>query len=114
VNDWLLSAFIDANEWVMIPNVFGMGLNADGGVIATKPYIAYANYIKKMSDYCQTCAFDRKSRTGERACPFNYLYWNFVLIHETTLRSNPRMAGSLLGLSLLDQAERMLVNEKAD
>ena len=113
VNDWFLSAFIDAYEWVMIPNVFGMGLHADGGVIATKPYVASANYINKMSDYCQTCAFDRKSRTGERACPFNYLYWNFMLIHETTLRSNPRMARSLLGLRHLDQDERMRVNQKA-
>ena len=113
VNDWFLSAFIDAYEWVMLPNVFGMGLNADGGVIATKPYIASANYINKMSDYCQNCVFDRKSRTGERACPFNFLYWNFMLRHENTLRSNPRMGRSLLGLRHLDQDERMRVNEKA-
>jgi deoxyribodipyrimidine photolyase-related protein len=97
----------------MLPNVFGMGLNADGGVIATKPYIASANYINKMSDYCQNCAFDRKNRTGERACPFNFLYWNFLLSHETILRSNPRMARSLLGLRHLDQAERMRVIESA-
>jgi deoxyribodipyrimidine photolyase-related protein len=113
VNDWFLSAFIDAYEWVMLPNVFGMGLNADVGLIATKPYIASANYIHKMSDYCQNCAFDRKSRTGDQACPFNFLYWNFILRHEKTLRSNPRMARSLLGLRHLDQEQRQMVKESA-
>jgi deoxyribodipyrimidine photolyase-related protein len=113
VNDWFLSSFIDAYEWVMLPNVFGMGLNADGGLIATKPYIASANYVQKMSDYCQSCAFDRKSRTGEQACPFNFLYWNFMIRHETTLRLNPRMSRSLLGLRHLDQEQRQLVKESA-
>jgi deoxyribodipyrimidine photolyase-related protein len=113
VNDWFLSAFIDAYEWVMLPNVFGMGLNADGELIAIKPYISSTNYIHKMSDYCQNCAFDRKSRTGEWACPFNFLYWNFIMRHEKSLRSNPRMARNVLGLRHLDQAERTLVNEKA-
>jgi deoxyribodipyrimidine photolyase-related protein len=113
VNDWFLSAFIDAYEWVMLPNVLGMGLNADGGLIATKPYIASANYIHKMSDYCQNCVFDRKSRTGAQACPFNFLYWDFILRNETTLRSNPRMTRSLLGLRHLDQEQRQLVNESA-
>jgi deoxyribodipyrimidine photolyase-related protein len=113
VNDWFLSAFIDAYEWVMVPNVFGMGLNADGGLIATKPYIASANYIHKMSDYCQNCTFDRKSRTGKQACPFNFLYWNFILRHEATLRLNPRMGRSLLGLRHLDQEQRQQVNKKA-
>jgi deoxyribodipyrimidine photolyase-related protein len=113
VNEWFLSAFIDAYEWVMLPNVFGMGLYADGGLIATKPYIASANYIHKMSDYCQSCVFDRKKRIGEQACPYNYLYWDFILRHETTLRLNPRMSRSLLGLRHLDQEERNLINESA-
>ncbi len=113
VNEWFLSAYIDAYEWVMLPNVFGMGLYADGGLIATKPYIASANYINKMSDYCRNCTFNHKLRTGQQACPFNYLYWNFILEHEETLRSNPRMGRSLLGLRHLDQEQRRLVQESA-
>jgi deoxyribodipyrimidine photolyase-related protein len=113
VNDWFLSAYVDAYEWVMLPNVYGMGLYADGGLIATKPYIASSNYINKMSDYCQTCSFDRKSRTGEQACPFNFLYWDFILRYEDTLRSNPRMSRNLLGLRHLDREQRRLVQESA-
>ena len=113
VNDWLLSTFIDAYEWVMLPNVFGMGLNADGGIIATKPYIASANYIHKMSNYCRNCAFDRRGRTGEQACPFNFLYWSFILRHETLLRQNPRMTRNLLGLRHLDDEQRKQVKEDA-
>jgi deoxyribodipyrimidine photolyase-related protein len=113
VNNWFLGAYIDAYEWVMLPNVFGKGLHADGGLIGTKPYIAPANYIHKMSDYCQNCAFDRKLRTGEQACPYNFLYWNFILSHEETLRSNPRIARSLLGLKQLDCEQRHLVQESA-
>lgn len=114
VNDWFLSTFIDAYEWVMLPNVYGMGLFADGGKIATKPYLASANYINKMSDYCQGCTFDRKRRTGKNACPFNTLYWNFLLKHEGKLRSIPRMSTSLLGLRHLDEAERKRVQQSAE
>lgn len=114
VNNWFLSAYIDAFEWVMLPNVFGMGLYADGGQVGTKPYIASANYIHKMSDYCLKCTYDQKLRSGKQACPFNYLYWNFILEHEETLRSNPRMARSLLGLRHLDQEERNQVRESAN
>ena len=113
VNDWFLSAYIDAYEWVMVPNVYGMGLHADGGLIATKPYFSTSNYINRMSDYCRDCALDRKSRTGKDACPFNTLYWNFILQHEGALRSNPRMNRSLLGLRHLDDRERSLVRKYA-
>jgi deoxyribodipyrimidine photolyase-related protein len=113
VNDWFLSAFIDAYDWVMIPNVLGMGLNADGGIIATKPYIASANYINKMSDYCTGCRFDRKQRTGPDACPFNFLYWHFLLTHEATLRANPRLGRAVFGLRHLDNAERAAVQAQA-
>lgn len=113
VNNWFLSAFVDAYEWVMIPNVLGMGLNADGGLTATKPYIASANYIHKMSDYCQDCPFNHKQRTGEGACPFNFLYWNFLLTHEDALRSNPRFGRAVLGLRHLDDDERQRVQEQA-
>jgi deoxyribodipyrimidine photolyase-related protein len=113
VNDWFLSAYIDAYEWVMLPNVIGMGLYADGGQVATKPYIASANYINKMSDYCRDCTYDRKERKGERACPFNFLYWNFILQHETALRKNPRMNRSLLGLRHLDPPEQLRIQQQA-
>lgn len=105
-NDWFLSMYIDAYDWVMPPNVIGMGLNADGGLTATKPYIASANYINKMGDFCSGCAFNHKQRHGERACPFNFLYWNFILKHEERLRSNPRTARNVFGLRYLDEDDR--------
>ena len=98
----------------MLPNVLGMGLNADGGQIATKPYIASANYINKMSDYCQGCRYDPKQRTGPDACPFNFLYWNFLLEHEQQLRANPRLGNAVLGLRYLDQEERGRVRDQAE
>jgi deoxyribodipyrimidine photolyase-related protein len=113
VNDWFLTCFVDGYEWVMPPNVLGMGLNADGGRTATKPYIASANYINKMSDYCAGCRYDRKARTGPDACPFNLLYWNFLLEHEQRLRANPRMGNAVLGLRYLDEEERERVQAQA-
>jgi deoxyribodipyrimidine photolyase-related protein len=113
VNDWFLSHYIDAYDWVMVPNVIGMGLNADGGLVATKPYIASANYINRMSDYCRQCRYHRKERTGPNACPFNFLYWNFLLVHEDRLRANPRMGRNVLGLRYLDEGERYLVRRQA-
>ena len=114
VNTWFLSVYLDAYEWVMLPNVFGMGLYADGGQVGTKPYISSANYINKMSDYCLSCSFNQKLRTGEGACPYNYLYWNFILENEKRLRSNPRMGRSLLGLRYIDQIERQKIQEQAN
>ena len=114
VNKWFLTVYIDAYEWVMLPNVYGMGLYADGGRIGTKPYISSANYINKMSDYCQSCSFNKKLRTGDEACPYNYLYWNFMLEHEERLRSNPRMGRSLLGLRHIDQKEGQQIQAQAN
>ncbi len=114
VNDWFQAAYIDAYEWVMLPNVIGMGLNADGGLTATKPYIASANYIHKMSDYCGSCRFNPKKRHGADACPFNTLYWNFLLTHEARLRANPRLGQNVLGLRHLDDTERQLVRQHAE
>ncbi len=113
VADWFLSFYVDAYDWVVLPNVIGMGLNADGGKTATKPYIASANYINKMSDYCGACRYQPKQRTGADACPFNFLYWNFLLTHEKTLRANPRLGPSVLGLKHLDEAERVAVKQQA-
>jgi len=113
VNAWFLSFYSDAYEWVVTPNVIGMGLNADGGRTATKPYIASANYINKMSDYCTGCRFDPKLRSGENACPYNFLYWNFLLQHEETLRANPRFGPAVLGLSHLAPGERSEIQQQA-
>ncbi len=114
VNDWFLSVYFDAYDWVVTPNVIGMGLCADGGVVGTKPYIASAAYINKMSDYCGGCAYKPKVRTGDDACPFNFLYWNFLLRFESQLRASPRMGPNVLGLRHLDAAERQRVQAQAE
>lgn len=114
VNDWFLSSFIDAYEWVMVPNVLGMGLYADGGGIGTKPYAASGSYINRMSDYCRGCPFDVRQRTGENTCPFNLLYWRFLLVHEAALRRNPRLFTSLLGLKRLAAGEREQILQQAE
>jgi deoxyribodipyrimidine photolyase-related protein len=90
-----------------------MGLNADSGLIATKPYIASANYVSRMSDYCRNCRFDHKQRTGQDACPFNALYWSFILQHEATLRANARLGRNVLGLRYLSAGERRAVRQQA-
>ena len=92
VNDWYLLVYADAYEWVELPNTHGMALFADGGLMASKPYTASANYINKMSDFCGRCRYDPKARTGDNACPFNALYWDFLARNEAKLCSNPRMA----------------------
>lgn len=92
VERWYLSVYADAYEWVEMPNTLGMALYADGGVVGSKPYAASGAYIQRMSDYCQNCAYDPKIKLGEKACPFNYLYWNFLMENEDKLKSNPRMA----------------------
>lgn len=114
VNDWFLNCYVDAYDWVVTPNVIGMGLCADGGVVGTKPYIASAAYINKMSDYCGACRFNPKTRTGEEACPYNFLYWNFLLRFEPQLRANPRMGPNVLGLKHLNDEERQRVRAQAE
>lgn len=113
VANWFLTMYVDSHDWVVLPNVIGMGLNADQGQIATKPYIASASYINKMSDHCSGCAFNPKLRTGPQACPFNKLYWNFLIKHEKALRSNPRMGPNVLGLKHLSNDERQIVRQEA-
>jgi deoxyribodipyrimidine photolyase-related protein len=97
----------------MQPNVIGMGLNADGGLIATKPYIASANYINRMSDYCQGCRYRPDQRTGPEACPYNSLYWNFLITHEAELRANPRTGPNIFSLRHLDDTEREKIRQEA-
>jgi deoxyribodipyrimidine photolyase-related protein len=92
LNDWMWSSFVDGAEWVMLPNVVGMALHADGGRMATKPYASGGAYIDKMSDYCKGCRYDRKQRTGEDACPFTTLYWDFLDRHHDRFLRNARVA----------------------
>ncbi|PWE51523.1 cryptochrome/photolyase family protein [Thioclava sp. NG1] len=91
VQDWYLAVYIDAYEWVEAPNTAGMSQFADGGVVASKPYISSGAYIDKMSDYCGGCAYDVKAKDGEKACPFNSLYWHFLDRHRDRFEGNPRM-----------------------
>lgn len=92
LTEWMWASFVDGAEWVMLPNVIGMSQWADGGMMATKPYAAGGNYIDKMSDYCGDCRFDRRRRTGDDACPFTTLYWDFLARHHDRLLKNPRIA----------------------
>ncbi|MEJ6397493.1 cryptochrome/photolyase family protein [Yoonia sp. 208BN28-4] len=91
VHEWYLAVYADAYEWVEAPNVIGMSQFADGGIIASKPYVSSGNYIDKMSDYCKSCAYKVKDKTGEDACPFNLLYWDFLVRHRNRFKANPRM-----------------------
>jgi deoxyribodipyrimidine photolyase-related protein len=113
VNEWFLSTYVDAYEWVVTPNVIGMGLNADGGVVATKPYIASGSYVSRMSDFCGSCRYDPRARSGDDACPITTLYWDFVIRNEDRLRANPRSRHAL-NLRHLDADERSAVQARAD
>jgi deoxyribodipyrimidine photolyase-related protein len=92
VDEWYLGIYIDAIEWVELPNTRGMSQFADGGLVATKPYISSGSYINKMSDYCKTCHYKVKLKTEDNACPFNSLYWHFIDKHIDTLSQNQRMS----------------------
>ncbi len=91
VQDWYLAVYSDAYEWVEMPNTLGMALFGDGGVVASKPYAASGKYIHRMSNYCEKCKYDPDEMTGEKACPFNALYWDFLVRHEDKFRGNQRM-----------------------
>ena len=99
--DWMREVFIDATQWVMVPNVIGMGLHADGGAMMTKPYAAGGAYISRMSTYCKGCTYDPKLRVGETACPFTTLYWDFLDRHKETFVKNHRMSQQVFGLNRL-------------
>jgi deoxyribodipyrimidine photolyase-related protein len=99
--DWMREVFIDATQWVMVPNVIGMGLHADGGAMMTKPYAAGGAYISRMSSYCKGCAYDPKLRVGETACPFTTLYWDFLDRHKESFAKNHRMSQQVFGLNRL-------------
>ena len=105
VEEWYLQVYADAFEWVELPNTHGMALFADGGLLASKPYSASGAYINRMSDYCSDCRFSPGKKLGEGACPFNFLYWNFLISKEKLLRSNPRMGLAYRNLFNKPEAE---------
>jgi deoxyribodipyrimidine photolyase-related protein len=113
VEEWYLAVYADAFEWVELPNVHGMVMWADGGVLGSKPYASSGAYIDRMSDYCRACAYDVKAREGEGACPFNYLYWNFLIENEGRLKANSRMTMPYRTLAKMPDARRARVVEDA-
>ncbi len=113
VDAWYLGIYIDAFEWVELPNTRGMSQFADGGVLGSKPYVASANYINKMSDYCGGCRYDRTQKTGESSCPFNSLYWEFLVRHRELLGRNRRLGMTYRVWDRMDAELRRVVLQRA-
>ncbi|WP_295767924.1 cryptochrome/photolyase family protein [uncultured Mucilaginibacter sp.] len=111
---WYLGIYIDAIQWVEITNTRGMSQFADGGIIASKPYVASAAYINKMSDYCKNCHYDYKKKHGEKACPYNSLYWNFFDRNADKLEKNPRIGMAYNNLKKMKPEERQKIMEQAE
>ena len=103
VDEWYMIVYADAYQWVEMPNTRGMALFADGGIVGSKPYAASGAYINRMSDYCKSCHYNVKDATGERACPFNYLYWDFLARNEAALGGNVRLAMPMKTLLRMDR-----------
>ena len=114
VDDWYLGIYIDAIEWVEITNTRGMSQFADGGIVGTKPYVSSANYIDKMSHYCKDCFYNKKLKTGERACPFNSLYWNFYDRNREKLEKNPRIGMAYRTWDKMNPDSKMAILEQAE
>lgn len=112
VEDWFLAVYVDAVEWVELPNVAGMALFANGGRFTSKPYIASGAYIKRMSNYCTGCKYKPAEKVGEDACPFTTLYWGFLDQHEKMLSGNPRTGLMAKNIARLDEAQRAALRQK--
>ncbi|MDH3280207.1 MAG: cryptochrome/photolyase family protein [Gammaproteobacteria bacterium] len=113
VNEWYLLVYADAYEWVEMPNVTGMTLFADGGVVGSKPYAAGGNYINKMSNYCANCSYRAAQKNGPDACPFNYLYWDFLIRNRKKLDGNPRLSMVYRTLSTMNDAKIKAIRDDA-
>ena len=113
LHEWYLSVYADAYEWVELPNTVGMSQFADGGLLASKPYAASGAYINRMSNYCRSCRYDVKQRTGSRACPFNALYWDFIARNRGKIGNNPRMAQMVRTYDAFAPGERQLIGDSA-
>ena len=114
VHEWYLAVYADAYEWVEAPNVIGMSQFADGGIVGSKPYVSGGNYINKMSDHCKHCAYEIGEKTGEKACPFNYLYWAFLHRHRDRFGRNPRMAQMYRTWMKMSDDKRQATLDSAD
>ncbi|HZR36381.1 MAG TPA: cryptochrome/photolyase family protein [Nevskia sp.] len=113
VHEWYLAVYVDAVEWVELPNTLGMSQHADGGRMASKPYIASGRYIQRMSNYCRGCRFDPALATGDRACPFTTLYWDFLDRHRGRFAGHPRLGQQVLNLGRKPQAELAAIRARA-
>jgi deoxyribodipyrimidine photolyase-related protein len=113
IEEWYLVVYADAFEWVELPNVHGMAVFADGGVLASKPYAASGAYIDRMSNYCKSCSYDVRAKTGVDACPFNYLYWNFLIENRDRLAGMPRLAMPLKSLDTMTAARKAEIRRDA-
>ena len=113
VHAWYLAVYVDAVEWVELPNTLGMSQYADGGVMGSKPYIATGKYIARMSPHCKSCRYEPAQRSGDKACPFTTLYWDFLMRHEAALVKNPRMALQVKNVARLSEAQKQAVSERA-
>jgi deoxyribodipyrimidine photolyase-related protein len=102
VHAWFLAVYVDAVEWVELPNTLGMSQYADGGYLASKPYVASGNYIRRMSNYCAGCRYDPARATGADACPYTTLYWDFLARHRARFAQHPRTALQWRNLDRLD------------
>lgn len=114
VHEWYLSVYIDAFEWVELPNTLGMSQFADGGFLGSKPYAASGSYIDRMSDYCSGCHYDVKSRTDEKACPFNSLYWDFLIRNRNYLKSNNRLNRVYANWERMDDQKQKALRRRAE
>ncbi|WP_093974073.1 cryptochrome/photolyase family protein [Boseongicola aestuarii] len=114
VHEWYLAVYADAYEWVEAPNTIGMSQFADGGVVGSKPYVSSGNYIDRMSDYCKSCAYSVKTKTGEGACPFNLLYWHFLDRHRSRFSDNPRMGNMYRTWDRMNADKRETILSEAD
>lgn len=114
VHEWYLAVYVDAVEWVEAPNTLAMSQYADGGKMSSKPYVASGAYIQKMSNYCDSCRFNPKEKTGESACPLTNLYWDFLINHQQKLLKNPRMALQLKHVIKLSVEEKMAIQHQAE
>ena len=113
IDEWYLGIYIDAIEWVEITNTRGMSQYADGGIVGTKPYVSSANYIDKMSHYCSDCYYNKKDKTGPKACPFNSLYWDFYDRHEDKLAKNPRIGMAYRTWAKMDNQKKIDILKQA-
>ena len=113
VCDWYLAVYVDAVEWVELPNTAGMALHACGNRFTSKPYIASGAYIKRQSNYCSGCRYDPAERIGPDACPFTTLYWHFLDKHEESMRGNPRTALMVKNITRLSESERTAIRLRA-